>query len=399
MTISIKIESTAGVNVNSGSNNYLDAVPSMFAPKVNNFGYFYKSITDASAYGLAEDKEGTVFSGGAALLAKGQLAYDISVHVVTGRLDFLALGEELNGLSGGFGQTSTKVSLGRTDVSFSGLGLDAKNGDDVNGILYGMMTGDADNFLALLKTTAVKFTGGAGDDEYAAGSKNDVLNGGAGTDLLYGGKGNDILDGGKGSDMLSGETGNDTYAVDNGSDEVVEKAGGGTDLVKAAITYSLTNYVENLTLTGSGNINGTGNGLVNTITGNAGRNTLTGAGGADHLIGGKGVDKLYGGADADSFVFHTGDSGKTHAAADTIYDFAGTDSIDLTGWDANSKAKGVQDFGFIGTQAFTRHVGELHFVKAASDTWIEGDTNGDGKADFTIHLDDAFNLKAAHFDL
>ena len=56
-------------------------------------------------------------------------------------------------------------------------------------------------------------------------------------------------------------------------------------------------------------------------------------------------------------------------------------------------------FDFIGTHAFTRHAGELRYEKTKSDTWIQGDTNGDGKADLMIHLDDAVKLKAADFEL
>lgn len=142
-----------------------------------------------------------------------------------------------------------------------------------------------------------------------------------------------------------------------------------------------------------------GTAFADRLDGRDGQDKLMGLDGADTLIGGKGVDKLYGGKGADTFVFATGDSGKTHATADTIFDFTKADHIDLTGWDANSKVKGVQDFDFIKAHAFKGHAGELHFVKTSSDTWIEGDTNGDKKADFVIHLDDAFTLKAGNFDL
>ena len=48
--------------------------------------------------------------------------------------------------------------------------------------------------------------------------------------------------------------------------------------------------IENLTLTGTTAINGTGNALANVITGNTGNNILAGLGGADQLIGGVGTD-------------------------------------------------------------------------------------------------------------
>ena len=66
--------------------------------------------------------------------------------------------------------------------------------------------------------------------------------------------------------------------------------------MQSSVTFSLSDRVhaigaiENLTLTLSGNINGTGNALDNVIIGNAGNNLLAGLGGADTLIGGAGID-------------------------------------------------------------------------------------------------------------
>ncbi|MDD1462628.1 FG-GAP-like repeat-containing protein [Dolichospermum sp. ST_sed2] len=109
---------------------------------------------------------------------------------------------------------------------------------------------------------------------------------------IAGNAGNNILDGGTGADTLTGGTGNDSYNVDNIGDVVTETSILATeiDTVQASISYTLGNNLENLNLFGTGNINGTGNSLNNTITGNSGNNTLDGGTGVDTLIGGTGND-------------------------------------------------------------------------------------------------------------
>ncbi len=121
----------------------------------------------------------------------------------------------------------------------------------------------------------------------------DTISGMAGNDILNGYAGDDTLDGGVGIDTLVGGDGNDTYIVDNSIDVVSETnalAAGGIDLVKSSATYMLGNNVENLLLTGTGAINGTGNALNNIITGNSGNNALDGKAGIDTLDGGEGSD-------------------------------------------------------------------------------------------------------------
>ena len=181
---------------------------------------------------------------------------------------------------------------------------------------------------------------------------NNTITGNTGNNILTGNAGNDILNGGAGADTLIGGTGNDTYVVDNVGDVINEAlTTGGTDLVQSSITWALTDgsNLENLTLTGTSIINGTGNSLNNTITGNAANNTLTGSDGNDNLSGLSGIDTLTGGngddtlaggagndvltgnSGNDKFLYNTNATFATSAVGiDTITDFtSGIDKIVL----------------------------------------------------------------------
>lgn len=122
--------------------------------------------------------------------------------------------------------------------------------------------------------------------------------GSSGHDTLKGNGGNDQLDGGPGADFLDGGAGNDTFVVDQTGDTIVDSSG--VDTVSSSIHFNLTGIpIENLVLTGSTDLNGTGNSLANMLTGNDGRNHLSGLDGDDSLAGGRGDDTLYGGQGAD----------------------------------------------------------------------------------------------------
>lgn len=151
------------------------------------------------------------------------------------------------------------------------------------------------NVENLRYTGSVQFTGTGNDlaNVITGGDGGASLYGGAGNDTLNGGAGNDILDGGTGADILQGGGGNDTYYVDNVGDRVVEAAGAGTDQVYSSVSYTLDPNIENLTLTGSANLNATGNALANVLVGNSGNNVLDGGAGADTMSGGAGNDTYY----------------------------------------------------------------------------------------------------------
>jgi Ca2+-binding RTX toxin-like protein len=217
-------------------------------------------------------------------------------------------------------------------------------------------------------------------------------------DVTFSLEGADVLT----HNVLEGGTGDDTYIVYAASDQVIEQAGQGTDLVRTSLSYALGNNVENLTLTGTDAVNGTGNTLANVITGNSAANVISGGGGGDTLIGMGGADTLTGGAGADLFKFtQLSDSGP--GAADLITDFSGKkggDKIDLSAIDANSNTAANDAFKFV--NKFSGHAGEVcaSYDKQAGITTISMDVNGDGVADMTIHLSGAVNnLTASDFIL
>ena len=244
--------------------------------------------------------------------------------------------------------------------------------------------------------------GGSGFDQIYGGFGDDELFGEADQDYLYGGAGSDALRGGAGDDVMRGDDGNDAYEVTEINDHVIEGFGNGFDTVYSSVTYTLPADVEELRLFSTDIINGTGNELANNIVGNiaanvlsgmAGNDAIFGDAGSDVLIGGLGRDTLSGDADADRFDFNSPKESVKGANCDQILDFshAEGDRIDLSGIDAK-KGHGNQAFKFIGAHGFGHHAGELHFVRHGGQfVTVEGDINGDGKADFQIDVHNLSN--------
>jgi Ca2+-binding RTX toxin-like protein len=198
-------------------------------------------------------------------------------------------------------------------------------------------------------------------------------------------------------DYSYGTSGSITWKATKGGEVFIDAAGHDFDTMG---TYRLSVVSDTPRLNGtSRNDSLTGGDNKTALYGLAGNDRLDGGSGNDLLVGGKGTDTLIGGAGKDSFVFARGDTGNTRSGADLIKDFnAKQDHIDLAGFDANSKKGGNQDFDFIGKHAFTHHAGELRYENNSGDTWIQGDTNGDGKSDFMVHLDGVVKLTEHHFD-
>jgi Ca2+-binding RTX toxin-like protein len=242
----------------------------------------------------------------------GDLALEASatggVDTVKSRLSFSLAGQQLEKLflQGTSAIDATGNSLANTLVGNAAANrLDGGGGTDV-------MNGGAGNDVYVVDSSAdavIEATGGGVDlvESYATFSLSDsyevenltLIGAGAVNasgnkydNVLRGNAAANVLNGRGGADTMIGGDGNDTYWVDNIGDRAIEtSATGGTDTVNSAIGFSLTGQqLENLVLTGSAAIDGTGNSLANRITGNAAANRLDGGIGADWLSGGAGDD-------------------------------------------------------------------------------------------------------------
>jgi Ca2+-binding RTX toxin-like protein len=277
------------------------------------------------------------------------------------------------------------ISLSIAGPQNTGEGLDTYVNIQnlVGGAFNDALTGDGN---------ANVLTGNAGDDtlmglggaDTLLGSQgDDVLYGGAGNDSLSGGVGNDVLDGGSGADTLNGGPGSDTASYASAASAV------SVDLNLQGAPQT-TGGGGNDTLLGIENL--TGSGFNDHLAGDAGSNALSGGAGDDTLTGGAGGDTLMGGAGADVFVYTSAsDSGFSHATQDVIGDFshAEHDRIDLSAISPS--------FTLVG--AFTHSPDQLIEIAKPGGYLVEGDVNGDGKADFGIFVNSATVLGTGDFIL
>lgn len=286
--------------------------------------------------------DGIVSTSGSALLAlsgaaitqlNGTAAADKLTLAAAGSVSGLAGNDTITGsagadtLNGGAGADVVKGLAGADRfVASSGDGNDSYNGGtEIDTCDLSAITVAATVNLALGISTSTQtgtdllaaienVTGGSANDNLTGDAQanrlvglagNDALNGAGGNDTLIGGMGNDTLNGGAGTNTLNGGAGNDIYVVSSATDVITEAAGNGTDQVQASVTFTLGAEIENLVLTGTAAINGTGNAAANNLTGNAAANALTGGAGDDALSGEAGNDTLDGGAGIDAAVYAT----------------------------------------------------------------------------------------------
>ncbi|PWR22985.1 hypothetical protein DKG74_10260 [Zavarzinia aquatilis] len=149
---------------------------------------------------------------------------------------------------------------------------------------------------------------------------------------------------------------------------------------------------------GQGNDMVTGGTGADFLVGGGGDDILRGGRGDDSLLGGGGADRLAGSSGLDRFIYtSTADSGMTAATRDLVTDFGTGDLIVLTAIDADSTTMANDAFVFIGTDAFGNVAGQLRQFDDGTDTFIEGDVNGDGMADFQVQLAGNLMLAATDF--
>ena len=299
------------------------------------YGVDFTTNSGNTVYSWSPGSGNTLIDGGIALQPGGNKifatiwdgngidTYDLSAYIT---------GVNINLTPGG---SSIFSFAQRADLNQFAAGFEA-SGNIYNALQF---NGDARSLIE-------NAIGGSGNDTMVGNVADNSLVGGGGNDSLDGGSGNDTVDGGTGADTLWGGFGDDLYIVDNAGD-VASEVAGGVDTVQSSVTHFLTVNLENLTLTGSANINGTGNdSRNNVINGNTGNNVLSGLGGNDTILGdwgndtlygGEGNDTLEGGFDVDTVFGENGDDRIIFGAAgaaepffDNVDGGAGTDTLDAS---------------------------------------------------------------------
>ena len=263
---------------------------------------------------------GTIIGGVLAFASEGQSLLDNSGEIYSTRL----IGDSTEGFTlnnTGLIRNATSASTLQTEI----VGADGTFGDALTN--HGQIYATID----LQSGADQLYNHGQLTGDLDMGDGNDALES---SDLITGdvflGAGNDRFHkvAGRISGIVDGGAGNDTYVLNVSGVSITEAQGGGTDHVLSSVSHRLAENVERLTLTGSTDINGSGNASANTMDGNAGNNRISGSGGKDTIFGAAGDDRLFGGQDADNL---NGGDGDDHlsggSGADSLLGSDGDDDL------------------------------------------------------------------------
>ncbi|SHF58961.1 Ca2+-binding protein, RTX toxin-related [Loktanella atrilutea] len=244
-------------------------------------------------------------------------------------------------------------------------------------------------------------TGGGRDVVFGGDGADNILTG-AGADMIFGDAGSDRIFGGDGADHITGNTGNDLVFAGDGDDTIVATKGDGGDIYHGdggsdTLDMAAIGVAVTVDLGTDGNVRGsvtsawTGNDLIYHI-----ENVVTGSG-DDVITASYAVNVIDGGAGMDIFRF-------TSAAAadgDTLSSFQPGDTIDLSHIDAMAGTAGDQDFTI--TSGALTGAGQLLITEEVRDgqtfTLVQGSTDDDAEADFTIAIRGSHHLTAGDFSL
>lgn len=335
------------------------------------------TVQASATFTLSSNVENLTLTGGNAINGTGNTLANVLTG--NGANNTLNGGAGADTLIGGAGNDTYVVdSASDTIVELAGEGVDL-----VQTTVSYTLSANVEN-VSLSGTSNINATGNA---------DNNTLTGNSGANTLSGGAGNDTINGGAGIDTMIGGTGDDSYTIDTLSDVITELAGEGNDTVNAGITYSIASLanVENVTLTGSGAINATGNGGANRLTGNSGNNTLTGGGGNDILDGGAGNDTMVGGSGDDTYYVNVSTDVVTENANEgidtvnagltySIASLANLENVTLTGtgaFNATGNANANVLIGNSGNNALTGNAGNDTLQGMAGTDTMTGGTGND----------------------
>jgi Ca2+-binding RTX toxin-like protein len=301
----------AGGNDSYVVDNTLDAI-------VENLNDGTDAVSASATYTLSANIENLTLTGTTGLHGTGNsLANSLTGNSAANRLDGGAGDDTLTGaggidtLIGGLGNDSYFVDVtGDVITEYAGEGQD---------VVSAAATYTLSAYVENLTLTGTGTFSGTGNE------LNNAITGNSAANRLTGGAGDDTLTGLGGNDTMLGGTGNDTYVMDVATDVITENAGEGIDTMMIGVTATLAANVENLTLTGSGTANATGNSLANVLTGNSAANTLNGAGGNDTYRGGAGNDILTSSVSNSSDIYIWGRG----EGVDTLTDAGGTDQLQI----------------------------------------------------------------------